>query len=94
MEFSDQVKHVALSEGISKPELEIMVTKAAITSLRGASRRYHQWLFVVTAGGHFVERMFRVPTQQDTFSSRWGQHHACNGWGCKKCGWYGKVPVI
>lgn len=91
LRFSDQVLDVLEGEGIKTSEVEEMLSRAAITSLRGANRRYHQWLFVLQAD--LVVRMFKVLPGQEHLT-RWEPHEKCRAWGCLKCGWSGEVPTV
>jgi hypothetical protein len=88
---SDQVQDVLDAEGISLTDLTDMVARAAITSQRGASRRYHHWFFVYDSKRRFVEKMFKHAEGMDDVK-RWKKHEHCDGWGCPTCMWSGEVP--
>lgn len=91
--ISDAVLDVLEDKGITHQQLDEMVSKAAITSLLGANRRYHQWFFVVGAGKNpMVEKMFYVPRNHESVKS-WKIHSDCFGWGCQECNWFGAVPA-
>jgi hypothetical protein len=89
MQLSDAVQQVLKAEGITPQELEEMLSRAAITSLRGANRRFHHWLFRVEDDR--VYDMFGHVKEMDSVK-RWATHPDCNGQGCKDCLWSGVVP--
>ena len=88
---SDVVQDVLDGEDITLPDLQEMVLRGAITSLRGANRRYHHWFFEYDSKRNFVSRMFlHLPVMMDV--SSWVSCTGCGSWGCKQCGWSGQVP--
>lgn len=89
LELSDQVKAVLKAEGYTPHYLEYMLRHGAITSLRGASRRYHHWLFRLQ--GQKVVKMFAHYTEMDS-AVAWEDCTSCEGRGCKACGWSGQIP--
>ena len=89
---SEQVQRVLEAEGISPPALEKMIASAAITSLRGMNRRYHDWLFLFQARDGILNKMFKHLPEHDRVPE-WDQHWKCNGRGCKECQWSGEVPL-
>jgi hypothetical protein len=91
MNFSAKVQKVMDSEHISPTEMQEMLSKAAITSLLGYSRRYHHWLFkfegdtVTDMVGDEVSIVGRggLRMQEDC--------EACGSKGCKECNWHGFI---
>ena len=89
--FSDKVIQVMASEGITSLELHSMLIRAAITSVRGFNRRFHQWLF--SLNNSTVEDMQCVDMVQTGHGSERMQEdcESCSGAGCKECGWVGQI---
>lgn len=91
MSVSLEVQRVMEGEGISLDELQAMVERSAITSVRGFNRRFNDWIFVVKNG--VVCRMqpidmIEVGQGRDIM---YEPHTACLGRGCKECGWSGEI---
>ena len=89
--YSKEVSRVLEAEGITHGELLAMVEKAAITSVRGFNRRYHQWLFLVKNG--VLLKMEGVEVAgvgfgDDSMEEDCGR---CEGSGCGSCQWSGTV---
>jgi len=91
MRISTKVLKVVQAEKISPDELLMMLRAAAFTSLRGCNLRYFQWLFVrkgdVLLDMQRVELM-EIGRGQDRMLE---EHEACDGDGCRQCGWSGQV---
>ena len=91
MRITAKVLKVLQTEKISPDELMTMLREAAFTSLRGSNLRYFQWLF--TRKGNMLLDMQRA----DLMEIGRGQnrmleeHDACDGEGCRTCGWAGVV---
>ena len=92
MKFTGQVARVMDAEKISALELAYMVEHSAKSSQRGHNRRYHNWLFKVSAAGDVTSMVaveFKViGTGGDAM---WEEHEACGGRGCHDCGWAGEI---
>lgn len=91
MQISGKVLKVLQAEKISADELYRMLEEVAFTSLRGCNRRYFQWLFKVD--GNQLQDMQRVDVVEvgrgkDRMLE---EHEACNGEGCRSCGWVGSI---
>lgn len=91
MRYSPAVILAATAEGIALPELDYMVEHAALSSLPGGNRRYHDWLFFVDNG--VVETM---KTAAPVTVGHGAQHMTedcdeCQGSGCKACGHWGTI---
>lgn len=91
VQISREVSKTIKAEGISEAELTVMVTKAAITSVRGFNRRYFQWLFKVKDG--VVERMepAEVVEVLEPGDAMEEDCDLCEGAGCAKCHFIGTV---
>lgn len=90
--LGDQVRDVLEHEGISEAAVMVMLERAAITSLSGANRRFHSWLFQVQASG-LVEKMFKYNPELGN-GVPLIPHKDCFGWGCQFCGWGGFIAKI
>lgn len=91
MHLSEQVKAVMLAEDITPQTLEEMVSRAALTTQRGANRRYYHWFMVYNAEEDKLEKLFQH-LDCHAHLSRWVKHQACEGRGCPECLWSGEVP--
>lgn len=91
MTYSPQVQRVMDAEGITPGKLEEMLHSAAITSLDGFNMRYFNWLFRVA--GEEVQAMESVDrgTLGAGDTVMYEMHEACDGQGCKACGWSGEI---
>lgn len=90
---TEDVKRVMSVEGISPDELNLMLNRAAITSLRGFNRRYFHWVFKVHEDT--VESM-QSADMVEVGRGKGKEHmselcESCNGEGCKECGWVGSI---
>jgi len=91
MRISSKVLKVLQAEKISAEELFRMLDSVAFTSMRGFNRRFDSWLFQMQ--NNLLTDMQRV----DLLEIGRGQnrmleeHEACDGEGCKACGWSGQV---
>lgn len=91
MQISRKVLRVLQEEQISPTELYRMLDELAFTSIRGCNRRYFQWLFQIV--GNQLQDMQRM----DLVEIGRGRdrmledHDACDGEGCRECGWVGQV---
>jgi hypothetical protein len=94
--IAPQVERVMKSEGISLAELSEMVNKAAITTHHRGNRRFHSWVFDVHQGqvwkmSHVDEVRVRKAGTLDL--TVFEEHEACEGDGCKECGYAGEQYV-
>ena len=91
LRVASRVRRVLEAEGISEPELDSMLARSAITSMRGFNRRFHHWLFKVC--GREVEAMVSssvvvVGRGKEQMSEDCAR---CQGSGCSGCGWHGVI---
>lgn len=91
MQISNKVLRVLQAEKIPASELYQMLDEVAFTSIRGCNRRYFQWLFRIE--GNLLQDMQRlelveVGRGRDRMLE---EHEACDGEGCRECGWIGAV---
>lgn len=91
MQISTKVLRVLQAEKISADELHQMLEAVAFTSIRGCNRRYFQWLFRLD--GNQLQDMQRLELVEigrgrDRMLE---EHDACDGEGCRTCGWVGSV---
>lgn len=91
MQISSRALRVLQAEKISADELYQMLDEVAFTSIRGCNRRYFQWLFRIE--GNVLQDMQRldvieVGKGRDRMLE---EHEACNGEGCRDCGWVGQI---
>jgi len=91
MQLTDKVKRVLAGEKISPEELDYMLAQAAITSMRECNRRYYAWLFRVE--DNVLLDMQRVDLVEVGHgpTAMLEEHDACNGAGCRACGWVGSI---
>lgn len=91
MQINGKVLRVLQAEKISPEELYRMLDEVAFTSIRGCNRRYFQWLFLVK------DNMLQDMQRLDLIEVGRGphrmleEHEACDGEGCRECGWVGQV---
>lgn len=92
--LTEKVRRVLSLENISTEEVGHMVTHAApVTNERG-NRRFHQWLFSIQNGEvknmqHWEPPTRRIKARADMVS--FDECDACDGEGCKACGWTGEI---
>lgn len=91
MQINRKVLRVLQTENIPAEELYRMLNEAAFTSLRGCNLRYFHWLFVMR--DNILSDMQRADlVEVGRGSSRMQEEHdACDGEGCRACGWAGVV---
>lgn len=91
MQISPKVLRVLQAEDISAEELYRMLDEVAFTSVRGCNRRYFQWLFVLK--DNVLQDMQRADVVEIGKGSNrmLEEHEACEGQGCRTCGWVGQV---
>jgi hypothetical protein len=91
VQINDKVLRVLQAEKISADELYHMLDEVAFTSLRGCNRRYFQWLFLMK--DNTLQDMQRVELVEVGRGPHrmLEEHEACNGEGCRPCGWIGQV---
>jgi hypothetical protein len=82
---------VVSGEGIPAEELAKMVENSAITRVRGFNRRYFHWLFSVQGDSLLAMQRFEYAKVGKGDSFMYEDHGACDGRGCKACGWIGQV---
>lgn len=97
---SPRVQRIIAAENISPSELQEMLRLAApYTGPEGFNRRFHRWSFRVglsrTTAGYEVEDMQSVDLKSIGLPGSYGHMEepceACDGEGCKACGWRGQV---
>jgi len=91
MKLSEQVLRVICFERISEKELAVMLSEACITRLRGFNLRYFRWLFKVEGDELVSMQQVQVRETGSGDSRQMEDHDACEGRGCKACGWVGQV---
>lgn len=91
MLLGDQPKLVMQYEHLSLEEVQGMIAKSAISSVRGATRRFHHWFFVYDRDNDRLERMFQHLPAMNGLTMR--PHFECNSYGCPVCLWSGEVPI-
>jgi hypothetical protein len=91
MQISAKALRVLTAEQISAEELYRMLDEAAFTSVRGCNRRYFQWLFVVRDNVLRDMQLLEVVEVGKGKDRMLEEHDACNGEGCRECGWIGQV---
>lgn len=91
MKISAKALRVLTAEQISAEELYTMLDEAAFTSVRGCNRRYFQWLFVVQDNVLCDMQRLEVVEVGKGQDRMLEEHDACNGEGCRSCGWIGSV---
>jgi len=88
---SEKVLRILTAEGISVEELAYMVEHAAITSIDGCNRRYHQWAFRVEGAVLLDMRYAQLMSVGRGHAWQTEEHEPCLGDGCRECGWVGEV---
>jgi len=91
MQISPKVMRVLQAEKIPAEELYRMLDDVAFTSIRGCNRRYFQWLFLVK--DNVLQDMQRLDLVQvgKGQNRMLEEHEACDGEGCRECGWVGSI---
>jgi hypothetical protein len=92
--FNKDLQRVLDGEGITPPELKMMVAQSALFSaMAGFNRRYHHWALQVQ--DKIVEDMKYVELTRLGFDRGMGVEEEecpdCDGEGCKFCGWHGNI---
>jgi hypothetical protein len=91
VQLSKRVLAILATEKIAEEELCLMLDSAAITSVRGFNRRYFHWLFKVS-GDVLVDMQHEKHLETGKGDTvMFEDHDACDGAGCKACGWIGQV---
>jgi len=91
MSISPQVRRVLSAERISEEELALMVKRAANFRGEDCNKRYYQWAFRVKDGTVEVMRHDTLVEVGHGSTRVTEEHDACNGEGCRACGWVGSI---
>ena len=91
MNIDPNVQKQLQAEQISEEEIQRMVRLSAQNSDGDCNRRYFDWLFKIEKNTLLVMRRATMMEIGKGPDSVYEEHDACDGKGCKSCGWIGEV---
>lgn len=91
IEMTRRVGQVLSSEGISDDELMLMLDKGWTTTLRGFNWCYSDWLLKIQGAAILDMQRAKMKEFGTGETCIIEKHEACQGKGCRACGWIGRI---